>query len=138
MDPILVATSTSFMIPMTYAAYNQYWYIYSTFLLQLIVSITYHSSKDSTILIMDQLSITHLILVSIKTGYELNLSHLSSIGLAWLIYIYLYGHYTKTLAFSPSYVVSSSSHGTIHLLVSGIWIYGIYVKQLQDAHKHVL
>lgn len=123
---------------MTYAAYNQYWYIYSTFLLQLMVSITYHSSKHPTILIIDQLSITHLIFNSIKTGYELNLSHLSILGLAWLLYIYFYGYYTKTLAFSPSYVVSSSCHGTIHLLVSGMWIYGIYVKQLQESQAHVL
>jgi hypothetical protein len=89
-------------------------------------------------MIVDQAVVAHLICVSIKTGYELNLTHLSIIGIGWVLYIYFYGYYTTSLAFSPSYIISSSCHGTLHLLTSGLWVYGIYVKHVQESQAHLL
>jgi hypothetical protein len=128
-DPILFTTCTMFIIPMTYAAYCRFWYIYGTLLALLLPSATYHSSKDILLMRIDQLALLHLLAVSFKTAYELNLVYLPSIGTVWSVYIYMYGYKTRTLAFSPHYVESSLYHSSMHLILTVLWTYGIYVKQ---------
>ena len=128
-DPILVATSTSFIIPMTYAIYHKFYYIYGSLLTMLLTSVTYHSSKNKVLLRIDQSSILHLAILSCKTGYELELLHLAVIGILWCYYVYIHGYRTNTRAFSPNYIEGQLYHGSLHVFVSGLWVYGIYVKQ---------
>ena len=45
-DPILLLTSVSFIAPVTYAAYNDMWDIYSSLLCVLLTSVAFHSSKE--------------------------------------------------------------------------------------------
>jgi hypothetical protein len=128
-DPILLLSSTLFVIPMTYAASCQFWYIYGAHLALLMASIAYHSSKNQLVMRLDQLTICNMIYLSFITGYELQLVYLPALGTLWCIYVYLYGYATNTLGFSPHYIESSLYHGSIHAMVSGTWTYGIYVKQ---------
>jgi len=137
-DPILLFTSTSFIVPMTYAAYYQFWYIYGTMLSGLVLSLAYHGTKDSLLKVIDRLTILHMTLFSIQSGYELNLNYLAFFSIAWISYIYIYGHMTTSLAFYPNYVVASLCHASIHILTSGAWTYSIYVKHLQESQAHIL
>ena len=137
-DPILLASSMSFLIPVTYAAYLQYWYIYGTLISVLMTSIAFHSSKDILLMRIDQLAIVHLGLFGARIVYEHNLYHLYVLGFCWPAYVYMYGYYTKSLAFSPYYIVSASYHSTIHLLVAGLWSCAIYAKYLQESEPRVL
>ena len=137
-DPILLFTSTSFIVPMTYAAYCQLWYIYGTMLSILVMGVAYHGTKDRVIMRIDQVCIFHMILFSIKTGYELNLNYLAIFMISWASYVYGYGYIIKLLAFHPNYVIGSLYHASMHILTSGAWTYGIYVKHLQESQSHIL
>jgi len=128
-DPILLLTSTTFIVPMTYAAYCQFWYIYGTMLSGLVMSVAYHGTKDSFLKLIDRLTVLHMVLFSLKSGYELNLNYLAVFSISWVSYVYIYGYITNSLAFYPNYVVASLYHASMHILASGAWTYGIYVKQ---------
>jgi hypothetical protein len=128
-DPILLLSCTAFAIPMTYAAYCQLWYIYGAHLSMLMTSIAFHSSKNELLMRIDQLCLLHLLSLSIKTGYELQLVYLPIFGIIWSAYVYIYGYKTTSLAFSPYYIESRIYHASMHLLVSGLWVYGIYTIQ---------
>jgi len=132
-DPILLLSCTAFAIPMTYAAYCQLWYIYGTQLSMLMTSIAFHSSKNKLLMRIDQIALTHLAILSLKTGYELQLFYLPLFGLIWSAYVYIYGYRTQSLAFSPYYIESRIYHASMHLSVSSLWIYGIYTIQNNTA-----
>ena len=137
-DPILLATSLSFAIPLTYAAYAQNWIAYSTLLPTLLAGVAFHSSKDSFLMRIDQATIVHLVSMTCKTAYEMDLLYLPLSVIAWSLYVYMYGYYTKSLAFSPSYIQSAAYHGSLHILISGMWVYGIYVKLVSIGDTHAL
>ena len=134
-DPILVATSTVFIIPATYAAYCQYWHIYGSFLSILISSLIFHSSKDNTMMRIDQANIVHNIVLATIVGQELDLLYVAFPGFIWILYVYLYGYTTSTCAFSNNYVEARLWHGSMHIVGSALWMYGLYVKRLQDENK---
>jgi hypothetical protein len=131
-DPILLLTSLSFIAPVTYAAYHDMWDIYSSLLCVLLTSVAYHSSKDPILMCIDQASIVQLIIVSCKTGYELELSFLAAFNFLWIYYVYVHGYRTTSLAFHPNYIVGSLFHSSFHISTAVSWMYGIYVKQLQS------
>ena len=134
-DPILLLTSLSFIAPVTYAAYHDMWDIYSSLLCVLLTSVAYHSSKDPILMRIDQASIVQLIIMSCKTGYELELLYIGIFNLSWMYYVYIHGYKTNSLAFHPNYIVASLFHGSFHVSTSVSWMYGIYVKQLQNESK---
>jgi len=125
-DPILLTTCTLFVIPMTYAAYCRLWYIYATHLSVVMTSIAFHSSKNEILMRIDQLIILHLVGVSCTQAYELNLVYLLFLVTLWSTYVYMYGYTTNSLAFSPHYIESRLYHASMHVLISSLWIYGIY------------
>jgi len=92
----------------------------------LMTSIAFHSSKNELLMRIDQIALTHLAFLSLKTGYELQLFYLPIFGIIWSAYVYIYGYRTQSLAFSPYYIESRIYHASMHLLVSSLWIYGIY------------
>uniref|UniRef100_A0A6C0DGJ9 Uncharacterized protein n=1 Tax=viral metagenome TaxID=1070528 RepID=A0A6C0DGJ9_9ZZZZ len=134
-DPILLLTSFSFIVPVTYAAYNDMWDIYSSLLCVLLTSVAYHSSKEPILKYIDQAAIVQLIIMSCKTGYELELLYIGILNLSWMYYVYIHGYKTNSLAFHPNYIVASLFHGSFHVSTSVSWMYGIYVKQLQNESK---
>jgi hypothetical protein len=127
-DPILVATSTVFLIPATYAAYCQYWHIYGSFISLLMSSLIHHSSKNSIILRIDQANIVHNVVLACIVGNELQLLYVAFPGFIWIMYVYGYGYMTSTCAFSNNYVESRLWHGSMHIVGSALWMYGLYVK----------
>jgi len=127
-DPMLLSSATMFIIPMTYAAYCQFWYIYGTLLAMILSSVAFHSSKDMLLMRIDQFALLHLLVISFHTAYELGLVYLPTIGSLWSIYIYIYGYRTETLAFSPYYIESRLYHSSMHVILTVLWTYGIYVK----------
>ena len=131
-DPILLSTICALSVPLTYAAYSQYWDIYGSLLVQLMAGIAFHSSKDVLLMKIDQLCILQFMVVSFHTAYELELLYLAITGISWASYVYVYGYYTNSLGFSNSYIESTLYHGSIHIMASGMWCYGIYVKQCED------
>jgi hypothetical protein len=52
-NPVLVASSLLFAIPMTMGAANQQWNLYFTFLLITLVSSLYHATKNKYLLPID-------------------------------------------------------------------------------------
>jgi hypothetical protein len=137
-DPILLFTSTAFIAPMTYAAYYQFWHIYGTMLSMLVMGVAFHGTKNTVIMRIDQACIFHMLLFSIKTGYELNLNYLAIFMISWASYVYGYGYIINSLAFHPSYVIGSLYHASMHIFASAAWTYGIYVKHLQESEPRVL
>lgn len=134
-DPILVATSTVFLIPATYAAYCQFWYIYGSFLSILMTSLVFHSSKNPIILRIDQVNVLYNIVLATIVGQELDLLYVAFPGFIWIMYVYGYGYITSTCAFSNQYVESRLWHGSMHIVGSALWMYGLYVKRLQDENR---
>ena len=129
-----MATSAAFVIPLTYGVYARDWVAYGTLMPTLIAGVAFHASKDPLLMRIDQATILHLVFMSCKTGYEMGLLYLPLSVVAWAFYVYGYGYYTKTLAFAPSYIQSSAYHGSLHILISSMWIYGIYMRQLEDTN----
>jgi hypothetical protein len=134
-DPILLLTSFSFIAPVTYAAYNDMWDIYSSLLCVLLTSVAFHSSKEPILKYIDQAAIVQLIIMSCKTGYELQLLFLAILNLSWIYYVYIHGYKINSLAFHSNYTIASLFHGSFHISTSVSWMYGIYVKQLQNESK---
>ena len=138
-DPILLCSSSLFVIPMTYAAYHECWYIYASFALLLVTSVAFHSSKNEIIMRIDQASIVHIVIVSIIAGYQLDRMWVAVVGTGWAIYVYCYGYMKNTMAFSPSYIESRIYHATTHLVISGGWIYGVsLIRSLEAAMKEAM
>jgi len=134
-NPILFLTSLLYIAPTTYAAYHDMWDIYSSLLCVLLTSVAYHGSKEPILKYIDRAAIVQLALLSLKTGYELQLLFLAILNLSWMYYVYIHGYKTNSLAFHPNYIVASLFHGSFHMSTSVSWMYGIYVKQLQNESK---
>lgn len=134
-DPILFLTSLLYIAPTTYAAYHDMWDIYSSLLCVLLTSVAYHSSKEPILKHIDRVAIFQLILLTCKTGYELELLYIGILNFLWIYYVYIYGYKMNSLAFHPNYTVASLFHGSFHMSTAISWMYGIYVKQLQNESK---
>ena len=134
-DPILFSTSFLYIAPVTYAAYHDMWGIYRSLLCVLLTSVAYHGSKEPILKHIDRVAIVQLALLSLKTGYELQLLFLAILNLLWMYYVYIHGYKTNSLAFHPNYTVASLYHSSFHVSTSVSWMYGIYVKQLQNESK---
>jgi hypothetical protein len=130
-EPILMATITTLAVPLTYAAYYQFWHIYGTMLFMLMAGLAYHSSKDPLILRIDQAAILQFTYMCYVEGSQLGLLWLAAYAFGYTGVVYGYGYSMNRLAFSPSYLESRFYHGLIHLHISTIVSYGIYVKSLQ-------
>ena len=111
------------------------WDIYSSLLCMLLTSVAFHSSKEPILKRIDQAAIVQLALLSLKTGYELQLLFLAILNISWIYYVYIHGYKTNSLAFHPNYTVASLYHSSFHISTSVSWMYGIYVKQLQNESK---
>lgn len=130
-EPILVATITTLSIPLTYAAYHRFWHIYGTMLSMLITGLVYHSSNNPISLRMDHAAILQFTYMCYIEGRQLDLFWLTSYAFLYSGIVYIGGYSTNRLAFSPSYLESRFYHGLIHLHISAIVTYGIYLKSLQ-------
>jgi len=130
-EPILIATITTLAVPLTYAAYYQFWHIYGTMLSMLMAGLAYHSSKDPLILRIDQAAILQFTYMCYVEGLQLGLLWLAAYAFLYSGIVYGGGYSMNRLAFSPSYLESRFYHGLIHLHISTIVSYGIYVKSLQ-------
>ena len=130
-DPILLSTITTLSIPLTYAAYHQFWYIYGSVLGVLMSGLVFHSTKDPLILRIDQAFILQFGYMTWMEARELGLLYLVYYGFLYTGIAYFGGYYTRSMAFSPHYVESRIYHGMFHILIASLVSYGVYVKSLQ-------
>jgi len=97
----------------------------------LMTGLVYHSSKDPLILRIDQAAILQFAYMCYVEGRQLDLLWLAAYAFLYSGIVYIGGYSTNRLAFSPSYLESRFYHGLIHLHISAIVSYGVYVKSQQ-------
>lgn len=125
-NPYLILSSTSFIIPVTLTAYNHQWLAYSASLFILMSSLLWHSTKHPTYLIIDQTMCYYLTSVYLYYAARYGILYVGIPISTYSFIIYHYGHYTKSLAWSPDTDQANMWHSTIHFAVALSAAYGSY------------
>ena len=126
-----MATITTLVVPLSYAAYHQFWHFYGTMLFMLMTGLVYHATNNSITLRMDHAAILQCAYMSYLEGSQLGLLWLAYYGFTYAGIVYGIGYYTERMAFSPSYLESRIYHGIIHVQLSLAVTYSVYVKSRQ-------
>jgi hypothetical protein len=124
-NPYLVATSITFVIPTTLAAYKQVWSQYVACLLIIIVSSLYHSTKNEILFWLDQVVCIALTINSIKLALKHKLYAIPATGITYILTMYYGGYVTKTLIWSPDLTVATISHMSMHIVTNILVTYVI-------------
>jgi hypothetical protein len=122
----LVLSSSSFIIPITLTAYNHQWLAYSASLSILMTSLLFHSTKHPTYLIIDQATTYYVVAVYLYYAATYGILYIGIPIATYTFMLYHYGHYTKTLAWSPDVQEANMWHTTIHFAVVLSAAYGSY------------
>jgi hypothetical protein len=123
----LAYSSLSFILPISFTAYNHQWLAYSSSLLILITSLLYHTTKSPVHLQIDIAACYYLASTYLWYSYMYNVLYIGLPLTTYTIFIYHYGHSTKSLAWSSNYDESSFWHASIHVAVALSASYGSYV-----------
>jgi hypothetical protein len=134
----LIVSSISFIIPITLTAYNHQWLAYSASLSILMTSLLFHSTKHPTYLIIDQATCYYIVAVYLYYAARYGVLYIGIPITSYSFLLYHYGHYTKSLAWSPNIQEANMWHSTIHLAVSLSAAYGSYaIGDLSPSINHL-
>ena len=126
MHPLAIS-SLSFIGPLTLTTYNKQWYAAIATLLILITSVSYHSTKDQTLMRIDMATVYLLVATYLAYGYKYKILYIAIPEGLYVMTIYHYGYHNQALAWSPNYYVSTFWHGSIHVTVALTASYGSYL-----------
>jgi len=126
MHPLAIS-SLSFIGPLVLTTYNKQWYAAIVTMLILITSVSYHSTKDKTLMHIDIGACYILVTTYLAYAYKYKILYIGIPETLYVITIYHYGYRNQALAWSPNYYIATFWHGTIHVTVALTASYGSYL-----------
>ena len=117
-NPYLVASSLTFIIPTTLAAYNQQWLHYSILLNLMLMSSLYHATKNITLFYLDQVACFALTASTIRLSLINNHYTVPITTIGYTIGTYYGGYMYNTFIWSPDKSVATFYHVIMHIVIN--------------------
>ena len=117
MNPYLVMSSITCIIPLTLSANYKQWDLYFSLLYILLSSVVYHSTKNYTVYWIDQSACYVVIYVLFEKCVKLKETVHFYTWSGTVGVLYFGGYFTKRLVWSPDYIEATGCHVLMHLIV---------------------
>jgi hypothetical protein len=131
-NPFLVLSSISFILPMTIAINKKYYLQYFSLLSLLLTSVLYHATKNNIIFWLDKIILYMTMILFLVDCHYSNHIYLPIILNIYNIYMYFYGYMTEQYVFSNTYWISMLSHASLHIFNAISYSYILHYKLNND------
>ncbi len=115
MNPWLMATSATFVVPYVAAARVGAPMLAASSLALALVSSLYHATKDPVLFWVDQIAVFFLAAATLIHGYRYNTIIISCTFIGLNMVLYYIGWYLTHLVWSHDFMVATTSHAFMHL-----------------------